>query len=361
MLNVDELKLLNHLSNYQIEFKIAERIKEVLYKINSLNEKEIKIDTDSQEHYDISIMIPYGQIVIEVKSNDDLKTRDVNGIIGRLKKYKKPGVYQMVAAPFLSMNARETIRKENMGYLDLVGNAYIAMDNIYIYIDTINKNPFNSSKATRSVFKRSSYVSGKILRYILNMNEPWRTTLVAKELSVSASRVHEVKEFLLQEDLIDKEKKGFILKDPKRLMRMWAEEYNKVKGYHIECYSIDKANIIERDLRILSKEIGFKYALTGFSGGARYSPTVRYNKVHFYVDMKYVDEIIQRLEMKKVAKGGNVSILIPDDPSFLVNSKIINGDMIVSEVQAYLDLMGLAARGEEMAENILMEANLYEG
>jgi hypothetical protein len=353
---VKEMKDYHHLSEYQIELEVVKRIKEVLGKVKFVDEERVIVKTDSRDQYDILVVIPSGKMIIEVKANVDLKARDINRLIERWNKNNNTNDYGIVAAPYLSLAARKAIMKADMGYLDLTGNTFISTGNIFIHIDDVKKNPFKLSKGSKNVFKRSSYVSGKILRCILNMkNEPWRTTLLAKDISVSASRVHEVKEFLLQEDLIDKDKRGFILKDPKRLIRMWAEEYTKTSGYSIECYSIDKAGITENNLRLLSEEIAFEYALTGFAGGARYSPTVRYNKVHFYVDVESVDEIIQRLELKKVDKGGNVSILIPDDPSFLLYAQKINGDMVVSEVQAYLDLMGLAARGEEMAENILTE------
>ena len=57
--------------------------------------------------------------------------------------------------------------------------------------------------------------------------------------------------------------------------------------------------------------------------------------------------------MKEVDGGANVILFPVEHESCVKDSRIINGDVVVSPVQAYLDCMSLKGRGEELAEAIL--------
>ena len=54
--------------------------------------------------------------------------------------------------------------------------------------------------------------------------------------------------------------------------------------------------------------MGIESYLTGFSGGVRYVPVIRYNKVHMYLAPEDIQEAISYLEMKEVSSGSNVVI-----------------------------------------------------
>ena len=63
-------------------------------------------------------------------------------------------------------------------------------------------------------------------------------------------------------------------------MKAWSEVYQKKENGYIFCYSLDVPATLEDKLRKKKQETGIEYYLTGFSGGVRYAPVVRYNKVH---------------------------------------------------------------------------------
>ena len=56
----------------------------------------------------------------------------------------------------------------------------------------------------------------------------------------------------------------------------------KRKHLRMHCYSLDNVSILEKKLKFLKKDMGIESYLTGFSGGVRYAPVIRYNKVHMY-------------------------------------------------------------------------------
>ena len=94
-----------------------------------------------------------------------------------------------------------------------------------------------------------------------------------------------------------------------------------------------------------------KYALTGFSGAARLAPAVRYQRVMVYVDNTQED-VTSLLDLKPVSSGANVSLLVPYDQGVFYGTHEIDGILVASPVQIYLDLVGYRGRGEEAAKEL---------
>lgn len=99
--------------------------------------------------------------------------------------------------------------------------------------------------------------------------------------------------------------------------------------------------------------MGIESYLTGFSGGVRYTPVVRYSKIHVYLAPEDIQEAIGYLELKEVSSGANVVIFPLENDSYIKDSREIEQSLVVSPVQIYLDCMQLKGRGEEMAEAVL--------
>ncbi len=111
---------------------------------------------------------------------------------------------------------------------------------------------------------------------------------------------------------------------------------------------------IESDLAKACDGEGIRYALTGFSGAARYAPSVRYQRAMAYVS-RDVERMVKLLSLKEVTSGANVTFLIPYDEGVLYGARSVEGICIASPVQVYLDLLGMKGRGEEAAQAILDE------
>jgi hypothetical protein len=63
--------------------------------------------------------------------------------------------------------------------------------------------------------------------------------------------------------------------------------------------------------------------------------------------------MITDLSLKEVSSGANVSLLTPYDDGVFYGFRDVNGSLIVSPVQAYLDVIGFRGRGEEAAQGLL--------
>jgi hypothetical protein len=66
--------------------------------------------------------------------------------------------------------------------------------------------------------------------------------------------------------------------------------------------------------------------------------------------------IAESLQLEEVPSGANLTLIEPYDEGVFYGSQLRDSLPVVSPVQAYLDLMNQAARGEEAAEALLREA-----
>lgn len=261
--------------------------------------------------------------------------------------------YNMIIAPYISDETANICKKFNVGYIDMVGNCLIQYHSFYISVS--GKKNKSSKRGLKSIFEKSSTVSSDILRYMLeNVNHYWKMSDLAEEVGCSIGQVSKVKDFLNKNEWIEVNNNGFRINNPESVLKEWSSVYEKKASEVFECYSLDKPSILEKKLQNMKIDCAIDYYLTGFSGGVRYSPVVRYNKVHVYINSQDVKEAMQYLNCKQVDSGSNISIIIPYDECVLRYSRIINGDSVVSPVQIYLDSMQLKGRGEELAEAVLL-------
>ena len=116
---------------------------------------------------------------------------------------------------------------------------------------------------------------------------------------------------------------------------------------------MDNPSALEGKLRKLKQDTGIESYLTGFSGGARYAPVIRYNKVHVYMSPEDIQKAVRYLEIKEVDSGANLVIFPLENDSYIKDCQVIAGDMVVSPLQVCLDSLQLKGRGEELAEAVL--------
>ena len=263
------------------------------------------------------------------------------------------GCYRLILVPFMSEKTAELCKESGLGFCDEAGNCHVAFGPVYVTV-TGKKNPRAQSRASKSVFERSSVVSSKVLRMLVNQPaRAWKTEELAEAVGCSLGQIAKVKRFLEDNDWVSRTADGFTLKQLKDMLSRWAEVYNAKQNEVIECYVPGNLTEIESKFEYIRKQVGVDYWLTGFSGGNRYSPTVRYSKIHVYVQESAVEKMLQQLEGKRVESGANLSLIIPYDDCVMINSKVVKESLVVSPLQIYLDCKPLKSRGEEMAEGVL--------
>lgn len=260
---------------------------------------------------------------------------------------------RILVSSYISERTAQICEKNGMGYFDYAGNCWFVGHSIYLS-ERGNRNPQPKQCSAVSIFERSSVVSSLILRELfVDANKVWRLKHLSEKVDCSIGQVSKVMEFLVRNAWAIKTVEGYAISEPELVLKEWSRVYGKKEVSLYPCYSLDSPSVLEEKLRKLKKDTGIKSYLTGFSGGVRYAPVVRYNKVHVYIAPEDIKEAIGYLEIKEVDSGANVIIFPLENDSYIKGCRIIARDMVVSPLQIYLDSMQLKGRGEEMAEVVL--------
>lgn len=265
---------------------------------------------------------------------------------------KSQGV-SIIVAPYISERTAQICEENGMGYFDYAGNCWFAGHSIFLS-EKGNKNQQPKEHKAVSIFERTSVVSSCILRELFaDVTKIWKLKHLAEKVNCSIGQVSKLMNFLVENAWAEKVPGGYRMIDPESLLLEWSKTYGKKELTACSCYSLDNVAVVEERLKKLKKEMGIDSYLTGLSGGVRYTPVVRYNKVHVYIAPEDIQEAISYLDMKEVNSGPNVVILPLENDSYIRNYRVIGESAVVSPLQIYLDSMQIKGRGEEMAEAVL--------
>ena len=268
------------------------------------------------------------------------------------KQDKNQGV-SILVAPYISERTAQICEDNGMGYFDYAGNCWFVGHSIFLS-EKGNKNPQPKKQKSVSIFERTSVVSSCILRELFaDVTKVWKLKHLAEKVNCSIGQVSKLMNVLVENAWVEKVPGGYRIMDPESLLLEWSKDYGKKEMTAYSCYSLDSISVIEERLKNLKKDMGIDSYLTGLSGGVRYAPVVRYNKVHVYIAPEEIQEAISYLDMKEVNSGSNVVILPLENDSYIKDCRVIGDSAVVSPLQIYLDCMQIKGRGEEMAEAVL--------
>lgn len=261
--------------------------------------------------------------------------------------------YSIVMAPYISEASAKLCLDAGMGFADYTGNCLIIFQTIYIS-NRGNPKLFPAKRRSKSVFEPSAHVSSRILRTLLqDVARVWRVQDLAKEVGCSIGMVSHVKTFLCEQNWAVQDRDGLRLTDPKALLETWSKHYSVERT--ISCYTLDAMPVFEAKCFQAYQE-GIPLCLTGFSGGVRYAPVVRYHKAHMWIRQKDVPAFFQKTSCKEVDSGPNVMLYLAPGEEVFQGSRSIQDSRVASPAQVYLDCMQLDGRGKELAEAVFATA-----
>ncbi len=294
---------------------------------------------------------PSGKQTLVVEAKNNGQPRLAREAVNQLLRYQEsyPGAYGIFMAPYISSQAAELLAADGVGYIDLAGNCRLSFGQVYIEQEG-KPNPRPMKRDIRSLY---SPKAARVLRVMLSAPKVfWKTQALAKEAEVSLGQVANVKKLLGDREWLLSSPDGFGLNQPEAVLAEWSQNYSFRKNQARDFYSLKPVPEIEASLARECRKLKARYALTGFSGSSRFAPAVRYQRVMAFVSADL--EILARaLNLKEVTSGANVTILTPYDEGVYYGAKMIDGTMIASPVQIYLDIVGFKGRGEEAATMLL--------
>jgi len=262
--------------------------------------------------------------------------------------------YPVFVAPHIAPTAAAICDRYQVGYFDLAGNCRLAFDQVYIRREGF-PNPSVQKRDLRSLY---SPKAERILRVLLTAGKrSWRMQELANEASVSLGQVANVKKLLFDREWIELEAGGFRLRSldaALSILTEWAGNYRIERSTAREYYSLKPIPQMEAEIAAASRRLKARLAFSGFSGAARFAPAVRYQRVTAYF-LGDLPALTDRLGLKPVSSGANVTFLDPYDEGVLYGTQEVERAPVVSPVQIYLDLMQTKGRGDEAASAILEE------
>jgi len=315
-------------------------------KIVSIERKGNRVDLT----VDLALNGKKQTLIVEIKNNG--QPRMAREAVNQLIRYRDshPNAYGVFMAPYISPQAAEICLKDDIGYIDFSGNNYLSFGQVYIE-QTGKPNPFKTRRDLTSLY---SPKASRILRVLMNApGKAWKTQDLANKAGVSFGQVANVKKLLLDREWIAQQN-GFSLIEPWKLLEEWSNAYTYRKNQVRNFYSLKSIPEIEGDLSRVCSEKGVEFALTGFSGAARFAPAVRYNRAMAYMS-SILEDMVSLLNLKEVESGSNIMLLEPYDEGVFYGARVIDGIKITSPVQIYLDLKGYKGRGEEAADVLLRD------
>jgi hypothetical protein len=274
-------------------------------------------------------------------------------IIELIEKQNLSQGVNILVAPYISERTAKICEDNGMGYFDYAGNCWFVGHSIFMS-EKGNKNPQPKEHKAVSIFERTSVVSSCILRELFaDVTKVWKLKYLAEKVDCSIGQASKLMNVLVKNAWVEKVPDGYKIIDPESLLIEWSKGYGKKEMTSYSCYSLDNVSVIEERLKDLKKDMAIDSYLTGLSGGVRYAPVVRYNKMHVYIAPEDIQEAISYLGMKEVSSGSNVVILPLENDSYIRDYRVVDGSVVVSPLQIYLDCMQIKGRGEEMAEAVL--------
>jgi DNA-binding MarR family transcriptional regulator len=256
----------------------------------------------------------------------------------------------LLASPHIPDELAKDLRKAGANHVDLNGRIFIRTDFFLLDREPHGKS-FNGPVVDADLFSRKS---SRIIRALLSHpKEPWEQEKLAARTKTSPALVSRILKALLREGYISKQtasesRKGlYSLKESNALLNAWQNQDDWKKRTRIQAYSIlknDPFEIAKAAQDALGKET---LAFTQwFAGYIRY-PFTTPPVVSAYVSRGNFPEIPFS---RKVASGGNLWLIIPDDDGVFLETREEKGFRLVSDIQTFLDLLRAGQRGPEQAE-----------
>jgi len=348
------------LKSVEVRRQVVQRLRELLPRASNWQESaDTKIG-----HQTADLLAKFqlaGQehtLVVEVSSLG--QPRQIRASVTRLEEIRRelPGAHPVAAAVYIGPQSARILKNNNLGFVDLSGNCYLAFENVLIEKEG-KRNVRPSTRPLRSLFAPRAT---RVVRALLvEPGRAWRLEELAKAGEVSLGHSHNVVKRLEALAWVERDDSQRIrLSKPSDLLEAWCESYtyrvNEVTSYFAP----------ERGTRKLMGEVarvaagaGRRYAFTLNAGAALLAANLRLPAVHCYLEGDPAP-LAQALGLRAAAEAdGALHFLAPYDLGVFHGALEKGGLKVVSLPQLYADLVHYERRGPEQAEHLRREAMGY--
>jgi hypothetical protein len=169
---------------------------------------------------DASFKLDDKKLAVLVKN--EVRPAQVSGLI----EFGEAFSHLLVAANYITPNAKKILQENSINYIDRVGNMWLKSHPIYIHIDGIHNQPPSEDQKNRAFTKTGIKVVFQFLLQSELINKTYRE--MAELAGVSLGTIPKVLEGLKEEGFIlKKTSENLAIKDVDFLLQRWQNEYTK--------------------------------------------------------------------------------------------------------------------------------------
>lgn len=336
------------------------------------------VRSQSEQPFDVGFDIRSGsnrvQVLGEIKPAFTPRLlEDIAPWVRRLKSLRTD-VAVAVIAPVLSPQAQEFCLQNSIDFIDLAGNISINVPGKFTLQRSGMKSrtvmPSRDSQRNTNVF---SGRSSRILRVLLEKPQAWSITGLAKELAAESLRFRDAAQgselkfeislgavskaiASLEEQLLVRRRDGtIVVPEPTRLLLQWAEKYKERYRWRLRS-SFQTNNPFGRDLEAISAGIQAItpriYAFGGAMAASIEAPFVDIEVIDIFLALTADDTVLRNLKAQ-ASLGPTLRFIYPYDEGVFMYARRVGNALIVSDVQAYLDLYARGRRDLKQADVLL--------
>src|SRR5213592_1322978 len=222
-------------------------------------------------------------VVVEVSSLG--QPRQIRAAVTRLAEIHRelPAAYPVAASVYIGPQSARILKDNNLGYLDLSGNCYVAFDQVLIEKEG-KRNLRPSTRPLRSLFAPRAT---RVVRVLLaEPQRAWRLEELAKAAQVSLGHGHNVVKRLQELAWVEHDESQRIrLGKPADLLESWCESYT-YRANEIGSYAAPE-RVTRAFLSAIARAAtaeGRRYAFTLNAGLSLVAPSLRVPAVHCYLE-----------------------------------------------------------------------------
>ena len=354
----------------EAEIRAVDAVRDLLSDVPSVEVESVEYERRTGPAYGVDGLIrlsyPGGScaLVIEVRSNGAPRlVRSgvylLESCVARLRQSGEAHggrrFIPMLVSPYLSPESRAICTDHDVAYFDLVGNARLAFDTVYIERAVADK-PRSETRALRSFFTPKA---AAILRVLLrDPNRAWRVADLAAQANASYGHVSNVRKALLEREWLDVRDDGAVLIQPDALLNTWRESYRRPAGRTITGYTHLHGSQLDERLRgKLNPHPERPRAIYSLNSAAQWlAPFGRSATQTFYADEPGAEELKEELKLTTAARGANVVLHVPTDESLFDDASEPGPNVFCTgPIVTYLDLWNGSDREREAAEHLAGE------
>src|SRR6185369_2908310 len=344
----------------EIRRQVAQRLRELFPRARGWDETvDARIGSQTA---DIMVKFKLGEheqaLAVDIASLG--QPRQIRAAVTKLSEIRNvtQSVYPVAAAVYIGPQSARILKDNDLGYVDLSGNCYLAFEHVLIEKEG-KRNVRPSTRPLRSLFAPRAT---RVVRVLLaEPSRAWRLEELGKAAEVSLGHSHNVVKRLEDLRWVERDEAQRIhLGKPADLIEAWSESYtyrtNEIASY----FAPERVTRrLMADLARVAAADNRRYAFTLSAGLSLVAPQTRLGGVHCYLEGDPAP-IAAALGLHPAGEAdGAFHLLSPYDPGVFHGLLDKAGLKVVSLPQLYADLMRYERRGAEQAEHLRREAMGY--